>query len=267
MRLPRRRITAFAIPALAGALALVASIDSAVAQTRTGEDTTRLEAIEVTGSRIKKAEVEGQSPVVTITAADIAATGLGSIGDVIQQLSVSGSSLNTKFNSAGNFGFAPDGSGVGSGSTTIALRNLNAKETLILVDGLRWVNESSASGVSAAVDLNTIPAGVVERIEVLAVRLGCDWRRHQHHHQEEPGRRRHQPVLRRLLGRRRQDLFGRLFARRQRRALQLLRRRQPLQAERDQLGGLVTSVCPGTWHRAGECEFGDAVHARAVRLG
>src|SRR4051812_30988235 len=80
---------------------------------------------------------------------------------------VSGSSLNTKFNSAGNFGFAPDGSGVGSGSTTISLRNLNAKRTLILVDGLRWVNESSASGVSAAVDLNTIPTGAVERIEIL----------------------------------------------------------------------------------------------------
>ena len=36
-----------------------------------------------------------------------------------------------------------------------------------LVDGLRWVNESSASGVSAAVDLNTIPASVVDRIEIL----------------------------------------------------------------------------------------------------
>jgi iron complex outermembrane receptor protein len=42
-----------------------------------------------------------------------------------------------------------------------------AKRTLILVDGLRWINESSASGVSAAVDLNTIPAGVIDRIEIL----------------------------------------------------------------------------------------------------
>lgn len=67
----------------------------------------QMEAITVTGSRIKKAEVVEQTPVITITAADIQATGLGSIGDVIQQLSVSGSSLNTKFNSAGNFGFAP----------------------------------------------------------------------------------------------------------------------------------------------------------------
>ncbi|HSN01471.1 MAG TPA: TonB-dependent receptor plug domain-containing protein, partial [Rudaea sp.] len=138
-----------------------------LAQNKPGNDVQKLEAIEVTGSRIKKAEVADQTPVVTISARDIAQTGLASIGDVIQQLSVSGSALNTKFNSAGNFGFAPDGSGVGSGSTTISLRNLNAKRTLILVDGLRWVNESSASGVSAAVDLNTIPAGIVERIEIL----------------------------------------------------------------------------------------------------
>ncbi len=147
---------------------MLASISvPAFAQNKPGDDTQKLEAIEVTGSRIKKAEVADQTPVVTISAADIAQTGLGSIGDVIQQLSVSGSSLNTKFNSAGNFGFAPDGSGVGSGSTTISLRNLNPKRTLILVDGLRWVNESSASGVSAAVDLNTIPASIVERIEIL----------------------------------------------------------------------------------------------------
>ncbi len=140
---------------------------SVFAQQDRGDDAQQLEAIQVTGSRIKKADVEGQSPVQVISAADIEATGLGSIGDVIQRLSVSGSSLNTKFNSAGNFGFSPDGSGVGSGSTTVSLRNLGAKRTLILVDGLRWVSESSASGVSAAVDLNTIPASAVDRIEIL----------------------------------------------------------------------------------------------------
>ena len=154
----RRHLLTIGMSALA-ALGLTSLPMPAHAQNRTGEDVQKLEAVEVTGSRIKRAESEGQEPVVTITAEEIQKTGLASIGDIIQQLSVSGSSLNTKFNSAGNFGFAPDGSGVGSGSTTISLRNLNAKRTLILVDGLRWVNESSASGVSAAVDLNTIPAG------------------------------------------------------------------------------------------------------------
>jgi iron complex outermembrane recepter protein len=162
-----RRLLAASISAAIGGLILASVAAPVLAQNRAGDDAQKLEAIEVTGSRIKKAEVEGQTPVITITAKDIAQTGLASIGDIIQQLSVSGSSLNTKFNSAGNFGFAPDGSGVGSGSTTISLRNVNAKRTLILVDGLRWINESSASGVSAAVDLNTIPAGIVDRIEIL----------------------------------------------------------------------------------------------------
>ncbi|MFO1507755.1 MAG: TonB-dependent receptor [Lysobacterales bacterium] len=155
-------------PALLSMVFVLGAVSTpAMAQNRPGDDTQKLQVIEVTGSRIKSAEVAEQTPVITLSAQDIKATGLASIGDIIQQLSISGSSLNTKFNSAGNFGFAPDGSGVGSGSTTISLRNLNAKRTLILVDGLRWVNESSASGVSAAVDLNTIPASIVERIEIL----------------------------------------------------------------------------------------------------
>jgi iron complex outermembrane recepter protein len=168
MKVLHRHKLALSIHALTVALLAGTAAMPALAQgDRSGDDTTKLEAVEVTGSRIKKAELEGQTPVVTITARDIEATGLGSIGDVIQRLSVSGSSLNTKFNSAGNFGFPADGGGVGSGSTTISLRNIGAKRTLVLVDGLRWVNESSGSGVSAAVDLNTIPASAVERIEIL----------------------------------------------------------------------------------------------------
>lgn len=152
-------------PLAASLLAL--GIIAPAAQAQDSSDSVKLEAIQVIGSRIKKAEAEGQTPVLTISSVEIEKTGLGSIGDVIQRLSVSGSSINTKFNSAGNFGFAPDGGGVGSGSTTISLRNLGAKRTLILVDGLRWVSESSASGVSAAVDLNTLPASAVDRIEIL----------------------------------------------------------------------------------------------------
>ena len=135
------------------------------AATTESADPIKLKTVEVTGSRIKRAE--GDSPVLVLTSADLQQSGIASVGDILQRLSVSGSSLNTKFNSAGNFGFPADGGGVGSGSTTISLRNLGAKRVLVLVDGLRWVNESSASGVSAAVDLNTIPASAIERIEIL----------------------------------------------------------------------------------------------------
>ncbi len=133
----------------------------------TGDDTQELEALEVTGTRIKRAEAEGQTPILSIDRDQLEASGVSSIGDILQRLSVSSSALNTKFNSAGNFGFPSDSGGVGSGSTTVSLRNLGAKRVLVLVDGIRWVNESSASGVNAAVDLNTIPFSVVDRVEIL----------------------------------------------------------------------------------------------------
>jgi iron complex outermembrane receptor protein len=148
------------------AIAIVAAVASLPVQAQS-EDPKELERIEVTGSRIKRAAIEGQAPVFTLTREDIAQTGLTSVGDVLQQLTTGGKALNTKFNSSGNFGYPPDGGGIGAGSAQVDLRNLESKRVLVLVDGLRWVNESSASGVGSATDLNTIPLAIVERIEVL----------------------------------------------------------------------------------------------------
>jgi iron complex outermembrane receptor protein len=120
----------------------------------------------VTGSRIGD-PLGKQAPVLSLSREDLERTGLTSVGDILQQLPVSGGAINGKFNSSGNFGFPPDGGGIGAGAVEADLRYLNSKRVLILVDGVRWVNGSSASGVAAATDLNTIPLGIVERIEVL----------------------------------------------------------------------------------------------------
>ncbi|MEJ1097229.1 MULTISPECIES: TonB-dependent receptor [unclassified Pseudoxanthomonas] len=153
------------------ALAIHCSLLLALPSIALGQDTppdpTTLDAVTVTGSRIKRSEIEGRVPVQTLSREDIDRTGMTSIGEILQELTGSGSALNTKFNSSGNFGFSPNGDGVGAGSAQVDLRNLGPKRVLVLVDGMRWVNESSASGVSAAVDLNTIPLALVERIEVL----------------------------------------------------------------------------------------------------
>jgi len=138
-----------------------------LAAQETGDDTQQLEAVEVIGSRIKRSGTEGQTPVMTISREELEASGVSSVGDILQRLTISASSLNTKFNSAGNFGFPSDSGGVGSGSTTVSLRHLGSKRVLVLVDGVRWINESSASGVSAAVDLNTIPFSAVDHVEIL----------------------------------------------------------------------------------------------------
>jgi iron complex outermembrane receptor protein len=149
------------LPGLAAAQDAASTADTATTPT------SKLDTISVTGTRIKKAEVESQVPVQVLSREDIDRSGLTSLGDLIQELTGAGSALNTKFNSSGNFGFSPNGDGVGAGSAQVDLRHLGPKRVLVLVDGIRWVNESSASGVGAATDLNTIPLAIVERIEVL----------------------------------------------------------------------------------------------------
>ncbi len=124
------------------------------------------EVIVVTGSRIGD-PLGKQAPVLMMSREDLDRTGLTSVGDILQQLPVSGGAINGKFNSSGNFGFPPDGGGIGAGAVEADLRYLGSKRVLVLVDGVRWINGSSASGVAAATDLNTIPLGIVERIEVL----------------------------------------------------------------------------------------------------
>ena len=98
---------------------------------------------------------------------DIAKTGLNSVNDVLQRLPSSGGGLNCKFNNSGNLGNPPDGGGVGAGAAEIDLRYLGSRRVLVLVDGLRFVNGASASGVPGSTDLNSIPESAIERIEVL----------------------------------------------------------------------------------------------------
>jgi iron complex outermembrane receptor protein len=123
--------------------------------------------IVVTGSRIRRNPLDQDSPVITLDQDALANTGLSAVADVLQRLPSASGGLNSKVNNSGNIGNPPDGGGVGAGSAEIDLRYLSAKRTLVLVDGLRWVNGTSASGIPATVDLNTIPANMIDRIEVL----------------------------------------------------------------------------------------------------
>lgn len=131
------------------------------------DDDQTIGRIDVVGSRIKTIDVQGQSPVFTLSHEDLVKSGRTSLGEILQELTTSGKALNAKFNSSGNFGYPPDAGGIGAGSAQADLRHLTSKRVLVLVDGLRWVNESSASGVSTVVDLNTIPMAIIERVEVL----------------------------------------------------------------------------------------------------
>jgi len=115
------------------------------------EDVAELERVEVTGSRIKRTDIEGPNPVFVMQREDIEATGMANIGDILQNLPIAGSALNTNFNNGGD------------GSIQLDLRNLGSNRVLVLVNGRRWVTIPTIS----AVDLQTIPTSIIERIEVL----------------------------------------------------------------------------------------------------
>ncbi|MBU8976643.1 MULTISPECIES: TonB-dependent receptor [unclassified Lysobacter] len=137
--------------ALAVGSTAAAGTGIAVAQESSQQPTT-LDRIEVTGSRIKRADIETSQPIFSLSREDISSQGLTSVGDVIQNITANGSTLNSTFNNGGN------------GETRVSLRGLGSNRTLVLVNGRRWVG---GTGLGGAVDLNTIPTAAVERIEVL----------------------------------------------------------------------------------------------------
>ena len=145
----------------------VATLLTAIAIPAIAQEQNATQTVVVTGSRIRTDPLNQPAPLATVTDQDIAKSGATSIGDVLQRMTTSGGGLNTKFNTSGNTGFPPDQGGVGAGAATVDLRHLGSKRVLVLVDGIRWVNESSASGVSSATDLNTIPTSIIDHVEVL----------------------------------------------------------------------------------------------------
>ena len=125
-----------------------------------------LEEVVITGSRIRQNPLDMRNPVQFHSESDMDLTSSLSAADYLQQLPITGSAINRLNNSSGNLGFPPDGAGIGAGASEIDLRNLGSKRTLVLVDGRRWIRGSSASGVSGAVDVNTIPNNAVKSIEI-----------------------------------------------------------------------------------------------------
>ena len=120
-----------------------------------GQDAASLDRIEVTGSRLKRAQVEGAVPVIVIDRAAIDASGDVSVADLLR---------DATFSSAGNF--KPQSGSSAQSLASIDLRGLGSGRTLVLIDGRRApTNPMSAS---SGADVNAIPLAAVERIEILS---------------------------------------------------------------------------------------------------
>jgi iron complex outermembrane receptor protein len=112
--------------------------------------------IVVTGTRIPRPNLEQPTPVSTISQELIQNSGTSNLGDVIAQLpalSFSGT-VRANGNSFGDIG----------GLNFPDLRDLGTSRTLTLVDGKRHV---AGDAGDSAVDLNSIPPALVERVEVI----------------------------------------------------------------------------------------------------
>ena len=123
---------------VSGLVLLLAAAGAAQAQNANPDES--MQEVVVTGSRIIQSSANSQQPLTILDRAAIERSSISNIGDLLQQATTSGKALNTKFNSSGNFGYPPDGGGIGAGSAQVDLRNLGSKRVLVLVDGIRWVN-------------------------------------------------------------------------------------------------------------------------------
>ncbi|MBN1240446.1 MAG: TonB-dependent receptor [Gammaproteobacteria bacterium] len=125
------------------------------------QDTTDLEEITVTGTRILRRDYEALTPIVTLGGESFTERtniGLEATLNQLPQFNVAGtqsqlSSANSAFPSAIA---AP-------GAATVDLRGLGLNRTLVLLDGRRV---QPVNGL-LVVDLNTIPSAAIERVEVI----------------------------------------------------------------------------------------------------
>ena len=134
------------------ALGLQVLIQPASAQ----ETDTQIQRVEITGSSIKRAQVEGALPVQTVTREDIQKLGVTSVEQLLSTL--------TATNMVGGTNVAQGAGSPTYGISAVSLRGLGSQRTLVLVNGRRLANYAT-DGTS--VDINSLPLSLIDRIEVL----------------------------------------------------------------------------------------------------
>jgi len=129
------------------------SVNAAAAPDEAGQKKSVVEEITVTGSRVRRKDLTTPAPVTVISREQIVTSGKATIAEFLQSLPEQGNAANTSMNNGGD------------GATRVSLRGLGAARTLVLVNGRRFV--PGGTGADIAVDLNSIPSSVVDRVEVL----------------------------------------------------------------------------------------------------
>ncbi|MFE3971774.1 TonB-dependent receptor plug domain-containing protein [Stenotrophomonas sp. YIM B13575] len=141
-------------------LALMGVAASAAAQTPASSSVQQLDAVQVTGSRIPRAQVEGPAPITVINAEQIHSSGFTTVPDVLRAMTQNGGETQSQ-QSSGGADFSP-------GAQQVDLRGLGPNHTLVLVNGRRIADfPMPFKGRSNFTDVSNIPLGMIDRIEVL----------------------------------------------------------------------------------------------------
>lgn len=120
-----------------------------------------LETVSVTGSRIKRTDVEAALPITIIQKAEIEAQGITSAEQLLQFLNIASNGSDSL---AANAGIAPADLRGNNGVSGANLRGQGADATLVLLNGRRVATHGLRG---QAVDLNSIPFAAIDRVEVL----------------------------------------------------------------------------------------------------
>ena len=124
----------------------------------TAGDASRPEEIVVTGSLIRRPNLESASPLDVLTAKDIARSGFDTVASVLSNLTSNGQGTLSNNNSEAFAG----------GASGVALRGLTVGATLVLVDGHRVAPYPlSDDGQRQFVDIESIPVAAIDGIDVL----------------------------------------------------------------------------------------------------
>lgn len=114
---------------------------------------TGIDAVVVTGTRIAKRDAIAESPILSVDAEAMVNSGYVTVDHILNTLPQVVPGISSQSNNPSS-----------NGRAFLDLRGLGANRNLVLIDGRRGIG-STSGGV---VDINTIPASLIERVEVIS---------------------------------------------------------------------------------------------------
>jgi iron complex outermembrane receptor protein len=145
--------------ARAAALFIAGSAVAGVGLAQQSAEPVKLERVEITGSSIKRIEGETALPVQVIKREEIDKSGVTTAAELLRNISANTAPLSDGAS-------ITDGTSGQRGFNGADLRGIGVSNTLVLLNGRRLANFATP-GDNAGVDLNNIPAGAIQRVEIL----------------------------------------------------------------------------------------------------